>query len=249
MARSTLSKTLSVSVALLCFGTTARGQTAGPSAEDEARSLFNQATERYAARDFSPALELFLAAYEKSKLPGFLYNIGLTYRQLWNCPQARRYFTQYLEAKPNAANRSTVEAQLKELDACPDKPVLGPTPSSKTAPAAALENPAGVEPAHFAWGPKLLLAAGAATALGGSALVVVERVRFQQLETTCAPGCSRSDWAGAPLREKLGYGFLAAGFSLAAAGGLWWWLADTAPPSSALTFSPTLGGLTAQGAF
>ncbi len=138
------------------------GQVVAPPALDEserqrqAKVLLDVGLKHYGAAEYEPAIEAFKAAYALAPAPGLLFNIAQAYR-LWgkgHCLEAARTYQTYLQASPDASNRSKVEAQLKGLERCakeeeatqppePAKAVEAPRPADATPkePPAASDTP------------------------------------------------------------------------------------------------------------
>lgn len=96
------------------LGSVAFGQ--GPSADAKSRALYREAQQTYDRGDLTPALALFLEAYEARPLPGFLFNIGQCHRQLANYERAAFYFKRYLELAPNTPNAAVVKDLIAEVE-------------------------------------------------------------------------------------------------------------------------------------
>ena len=74
-----------------------------------ARALSADAMVAYRAGDFPLALARFQEAYARVPAPELLFNIGQCYRQLQRHEAAKAVFTAYLEALPNAPERTQIE--------------------------------------------------------------------------------------------------------------------------------------------
>src|SRR5262249_17799418 len=76
-----------------------------PGPDDAARKRsasehFRGGQKLYAAEKFEQALEEFKAGYATYPLPGFLINIGQSYRQLGERKRAITLYQQYLDLQP-----------------------------------------------------------------------------------------------------------------------------------------------------
>ncbi len=112
---------------LIClWGTTAvhaqdaaTGATPATEEADEsdarARRLFDEAVVAYNDGDYQRSLRYFEDAYELSGRPELLYNIATSADRLRMNQRAIEGFEAYLEAVPEAANRTQVEARLQAL--------------------------------------------------------------------------------------------------------------------------------------
>ncbi|GAB4204755.1 MAG: hypothetical protein OHK0013_19950 [Sandaracinaceae bacterium] len=101
-------------------GAAARGRAQERAAEavspdEEARRVFAQGRDAYAAGDYEAALNAFRDAYALSHRPELQFNIGQAADRLRRDREARDAFEAYLAAVPFAANRVEVEARLRVL--------------------------------------------------------------------------------------------------------------------------------------
>ncbi|MGE0786097.1 MAG: hypothetical protein AB7S26_10440 [Sandaracinaceae bacterium] len=98
-------------------GQPSSGQAASPNQLDEAARLtFESAREAFAAGDYETALQRFRQAYQLSARPGLLYNIAQTLDRLRRDQETVDALRQYIEAYPDAPNRSEVEARIRVLE-------------------------------------------------------------------------------------------------------------------------------------
>ena len=78
---------------------------------------FNKGQKLYAAEKWERALEEFKAGYAAYPLPGFLINIGQTYRQLGERKRAITLYQQYLDLQPEDDSlRPQVEKMIDDLE-------------------------------------------------------------------------------------------------------------------------------------
>jgi hypothetical protein len=83
--------------------------------DTEARLLFEAGRSAFVDGRYEAALERFQEAYETSRRPDLLYNIGTTADRLRRDEEALKAFTGYLAALPEAENRREVEARIASL--------------------------------------------------------------------------------------------------------------------------------------
>lgn len=126
--------------------------------KQKAKELYIKGNTQYNLGRWKEAIDLFTQAYEAYDNPDLLFNIGQAYRQDGNCSKAIFFYKRYLALKPNAANRSEVEAFIAKLQpGCVEQPekeepneqpkettTTGPTPpvtEVKTPPEEIVEEP------------------------------------------------------------------------------------------------------------
>src|SRR5690242_7503590 len=84
--------------------------------EDElARAHFLSGQSYFDEARYADALHEFHEAYAISHRPGFQYNIGVCEERLGHTDAAIAGFERYLKEAPNAPDRATVEAKLRDL--------------------------------------------------------------------------------------------------------------------------------------
>ncbi len=86
---------------------------------------FAAAQDAFGQDRFSQAAKEYQAAYEITKDPVLLFNIGESFQRAGDGPQAIRSYRAYLQAQPTASDRPEVERRLNELEAAGGAP--GPT--------------------------------------------------------------------------------------------------------------------------
>jgi len=89
-------------VAVWGTASSARGEEAGEGEHAEQPSgdfdaLVNEAMERYSARRYEEAIELFQRAYELRQEPELIYNIARSHERLLHREEALQYYQQFLE--------------------------------------------------------------------------------------------------------------------------------------------------------
>jgi hypothetical protein len=120
--------------------------------ESRARAHYEVGVGLYKLGDFQGALKEFAAGYALTHKPGFLVNVGQTYRKLGDLAKARASYQQFLvEAQAGDPKRPQVESLLAEIDEQirlhpqPDSPP--PVAPSSPAPApTAASPPASAQP-------------------------------------------------------------------------------------------------------
>ncbi len=85
--------------------------------DEEARNLFEAGRSAFIDGRFEAALGHFQGAYELSERPVLLFNIASCLDRLRRDAEAVDYFERYLEAIPDAENRTEVEGRLRILRA------------------------------------------------------------------------------------------------------------------------------------
>ncbi len=108
--------------------------------EAEAKALFQAGAAALGDGRYQAALEHFSRSYELSERPELLYNIGVAHDRLRHDREALEAFEGYLAARPDAANRSDVEARMTVLRRALEASVAAapaPVPQAPTAEQAA----------------------------------------------------------------------------------------------------------------
>lgn len=100
-------------------GAVALAQPPAPTPEqiDEARRWFETGRERYQAGQWREALDSFQRAYDLTRSPEILFNIGQCADRLRLDREAVTAFELYLERLPQAPDRASVEARIRVLRA------------------------------------------------------------------------------------------------------------------------------------
>ena len=91
------------------------GQKTEEQKKAEAKLLYEDGLKDYNLGEFDEAIKKFKMAYAISSAPGLLFNIAQSYRLKKDYEQATYFYTTYLRLKPDAPNRSDVEARLAEM--------------------------------------------------------------------------------------------------------------------------------------
>ncbi len=144
------------------------------SQDEEARSVFEAGRVAFDAGRFEDALEYFQRAHELSGRADLLFNVGTTLDRLRRDQEALDAFEAYVEARPDATNRSQVDARMAIL---------------RESVRSAASEPATEERGRlWTW-----VTAGAAVAFGGAAigLWLAAGSQFDDLKASCGEtGCS-----------------------------------------------------------
>jgi hypothetical protein len=107
---------------------------AGVASAQPARQLYEEGLRHYGAGEYDDAISKWEVAYQLSKAPLLLFNLGQAHRLKGDCVRARALYARYREAEPAPKN-------LEELVAaealCPVEPVseTAPEPVAETPPA------------------------------------------------------------------------------------------------------------------
>jgi tetratricopeptide (TPR) repeat protein len=123
-------RALAMLLAVMLAAGPALAQPAAPSKADvkKAEELFSRANQRYEAGEYATAAEDFRAAYDLSKLTALLFNVAQAYRLDGNCPEALKYYREYLVAEPQTKNRVDVEARVGQMERCVAEQEQAPPP-------------------------------------------------------------------------------------------------------------------------
>ena len=131
----------------------ARPSQAEPRGKPSAEAHYKKGMKAYTLGHFTEAIEEFEKAYEVRAEPIFLYNIAQSHRQSDSPQRAIFFYRRYLEAQPDAKNRSEIEQRIKDMQAQLDAkaeiapptppPIPAPQPVAPSMPAA---TPVVVEP-------------------------------------------------------------------------------------------------------
>jgi hypothetical protein len=214
-------KSVAMLFAALCLASSAYADGTDPLA-DAAKTHYEQGQTLYAAGRFAEARAEFLAGFELSKKPAFLFNAAECARLLGDTRVARDGYNRYLELEPNGRLAMLAMQRLSELGPSPSSspepaptpaptpPVVIPAPSPTTTPQPAAVPPAAItttrvtpvddEPSNTA---QIERDVGIGLAGTGAALVVTGAIfgyhsstLSNQVSGACATGCIWSDVAG-----------------------------------------------------
>jgi tetratricopeptide (TPR) repeat protein len=105
-------------VLVLAMTSAARADKVDSATQAKADALFEKGQAMYLSDQFQGAIELFKQAYELVRDPVYLFNIAQSYRKVADCEGSFDYYTQYLQAAPDAENKAKVQQWLRELEPC-----------------------------------------------------------------------------------------------------------------------------------
>jgi tetratricopeptide (TPR) repeat protein len=174
-----------------------------PTDRDKARNLAEGAARHYDLAEYDDAIELLKEAYRLSEAPGLLFNIAQAYRKKGDCDQALLFYQNYLRVRPEARDRTEVEARISQMDRCRTREAPEPSKPIEQKAAASVE-PKAPSPPWFAFA---LGGAGVLAAAGGGALLATVGDQL----STCTPFCDPSHVDDLRLRAAFGYVLLAVG--------------------------------------
>ena len=106
----------------------AQGSEATSASDADARTFFKSASVRFERGDYEAALKDFEAAYELSRRPALLYNIGLCAERVGEDAKALSAYRQYLEADANGELTSEVRGRVTTLEARLNRRNAGSSP-------------------------------------------------------------------------------------------------------------------------
>ena len=112
--RSSLLSTLTLAILLL--GTVLRARQAAAQDFDSAGRHFANGQERYAQKRFHTAALEFQAAYDITRDPVLLYNVGDAWQRAGQASRAVAAYRAYLVARPAAQDRADVERRIAATD-------------------------------------------------------------------------------------------------------------------------------------
>jgi tetratricopeptide (TPR) repeat protein len=177
--------------------------------KEKAAAFYEDGVAAYEAGDFPKALAAFTESYNLSGETDLLYNLGACSEKVGDREKAIAYYALYLEEKPDAEDAAEVRVRLDALRSPPEaKPAEPPPPPPPPPPA-----PAPVEPVtqqgddegkpaaegyvHEAEvdqkkhvGPALLIGLGGLVVATGALTASAAYMKYDDLESTCAPDCS-----------------------------------------------------------
>ncbi len=107
---------------LIVLGTgLARAQESEDDRKTRALALLKEGRSKFDLGKFEEAEKLFEQSYEVWPYPEALYNLGQCWRKLGDPVKAIHFYKAYLRNKPNAANRTEVEARIAEMEKLVDE--------------------------------------------------------------------------------------------------------------------------------
>ncbi len=233
-------------------------------AEAEARALYAAAQAAFHEGRFENSLQYFQRAYELTRRPALLYNLGVTYDRLRRDQEALDAFEQYLREEPQAPNVREVEGRVAVLRQAIAR--TAPTPIETTpiettpvettpiestpVESTPVETPRVVASSGDAGpGPWVVVGIGGAALVAGAVLLGVAAADVAAVE-----GADRgSSWDAVrdayerSEAESIAGGVLLGVGAAAAAAGVVWAIAGSS--GSEVEVAPTAGGLIVRGTF
>lgn len=170
-------------VVTLCVGVLLGATPAVANKRAQAMARFEKGEKLYEEGEYEDALRAFQTAYKLEPIPLLFVNIAQCHRQLGNHEAAIAAFERYLEAEPDAPNRSEIEdiliteRSILEPAAPPDpipelEPEVAPEPTPVATPTvAAAAPPAKVEDDGGNAGLWLAVGGGTLFAVVGGAII------------------------------------------------------------------------------
>jgi tetratricopeptide (TPR) repeat protein len=243
-----------ISALVLCTLAT-RSLRAEPTSEDlqRAEELYKQGLVHYDLAEYDAAIDEFKQAYELSKAPALLYNLGQAYRfrKPRDCSLALWYYRAFLRSQPTPSQRPAVERVIAEMERCVSAapPPESPQPAAPppVTPAPPTPTPIPAQPPAEATASRLPLVAiggGVLVAGAGATLMWWSNDRYDWLRHECAPICTQSQISSAQTAQTVGVVLTVAGAGVAAAGALYWMLhRDQRAADRAATIVPISHGL------
>ncbi len=206
-----------------------------------ARGLFERGRVAYEIGQYNEALSLFQQAYDNSRRPRLLYNIGQAADRLRLNRTALKAFQVYLEEVPDAENRVEVENRIRVLEQLPDS---APAPAEEphdpqVSVVRIVETPA--KPTNIA--PWLVVAAGGVATVTGAVLLVLGSNQISDVENGSSWNSVRDEASSGPTYTAVGVTTMAVGL-VGAAVGLAWVIAT---PDEQTVVSVVPGGVTVRG--
>jgi hypothetical protein len=107
---------LFVVLVVLIAGLGDRPARAAEEPEAQARRHFARGKQLYDERKYREAAEEFEAGYAVAAKPGFLLNIGHSYRRAGELRKAKRYYEMFLDKDPTSPQRAEVRVYVKTID-------------------------------------------------------------------------------------------------------------------------------------
>jgi tetratricopeptide (TPR) repeat protein len=170
-----------------------------PDAEAKARAEYEQGTTHFNLGEYAEAAEAFRRAYELSKAPGLLFNLGQAHRLRGgpgSCKAALLVYESYVRLDPNGRFRASAEKYIAEMQACAkaeaESAAAAPPPAPPPKPE---ERIVIVERPVESTGNGMRVAGWVSLAVGGAGLIagtttgVLAMKKGSDLEGPCSQGC------------------------------------------------------------
>lgn len=187
----------------------ATAQTVVNPADVVAREHFMRGRDAFSQGDFASAAREFDQAYQLSRRPQLLYNIGTAYERLHNWNEANVAFRRYLDQVPDAPDRAEVESRLRMIEVelqHQSEALQAPQTNTRVV---VVERPVIVqaEPSR-PWRTAFFIAGGLTVVTGGVTLAVglLADARYNDLARGCGQtrdGCRPDDISDMSLRATL----------------------------------------------
>ncbi len=190
----------------------AAAQPAVNPADQVAREHFMRGRDAFSGGDFAVAAREFDQAYQLSRRPQLLYNIGTAYERLHNWNEANVAFRRYLDEVPGAPDRAEVEARLRmiEVELQHQAEALQSPQQNTSTRVVVVERPVIVQPDQpRPWRIAFFVAGGLTVLAGGATLAVglLADARYNDLARGCGaagnPGCENDDITDMRLRQNI----------------------------------------------
>jgi tetratricopeptide (TPR) repeat protein len=124
----------------------------------DVRMHFKKGQTHYALGEFEAAIDEFREAYRLRQEPAILFNLAQSYRQIHRWQHAYFHYRQYLNQKPDAANRAEVENLIEQMKAKMDDEERLAKAEAPAAPLPAAATPTPAPPAAVAQSPAPVVA-------------------------------------------------------------------------------------------
>lgn len=117
------------------FGRCAAAAPAATAADAQAREAFARGEQLFKSQRYAEAVAAFEEGNRQKPSPAFLFDLALTYRAMGEPARAIDYYRQYLKAKPDAEDRTAIEASIVEeqgklAKSAPTAAAAAPAPAS-----------------------------------------------------------------------------------------------------------------------
>ncbi len=197
----------------------------------EALTIYDQGLKLFDQKNYTAAVEKFKDVYERvikmeSLRATVLHDIGESYEQLEKYDLAAEYYTLYLhEGGQKIQNRESLEAKMAVWSA--QKPQAAKPSINMQALAPDTEKSFLQQ---HTWST-VTASVGAASLIGGLVAGYMASSKFNDLKSSCAPGCPEEDIDTVSTRSSIANGlFILAGVAVGAAAGLYWWESSPSQP-------------------
>ena len=198
----------------------------------EALAIYSQGLDSYDHKNYAVAVEKFKQVYGRvakteSLRVTVLHDLAESYEQLGRYDLAAEYYTLYLnDSGHRAQDKKSIEAKMAVWSAKAPSPRSQAEPEHHSLPEPVLmEKPK--EEKSFLWQHPWSTGSAsvsAAALIGGMVAGYMARSKFNELNNSCAPGCSERDIDTVATQSSIANGlFILADVTAGAASGLYWW--------------------------